>query len=521
MSITPSNRSRRWRVGALVAATVMVGAGVTYAAIPSTTTGRVTACYATSGVRAGLLRLIDQQAGQKCLAGERSINWQANGMRYAGVYSAAITYAKDDVVTYQGSSWVSTTTNKGVTPAPSTRWKLLVAKGATGNTGATGPQGPKGDPGTTGAQYGRTIIQLNTVAVGASADSLAMAMKVDGTPVFVYTDFNAPHDLSTISCFDITCGTSISTLHVDAAATTTRPINPSITIGPDGNPRISYTDDLTGELYVIACADPDCATPASHTNTGNVAAIGSTSQITIAPDGSSGIVFVDTTGKVSFTTCVEADCLGVNDAVPVVVDALAGGARPSLTYNTLGLPVIAYQVTNPSPSTAHELRLAFCQDSGCSAADTVTLDSFATAEYTPQALIGMDGSAVVVATDTNRDIVRFASCAGATCAVNTTTIASGNPIGPDASLGFAIAPNGNPVIAHPENGSLSLLSCADAACTTSTQTFVETGATFGINPTIGIGNTGNPSISYLDSSNGDIRLATVGHSSWYRNGWGR
>ena len=527
MSTNPSNRSRRWRVGALVAAAVMVGAGVTYAAIPNSSTGRVTACYTTSGSRAGLLRVIDQQAGQKCLPGEKSINWQTNGMRFMGVYSAAVTYSKDDVVTYQGSSWVSTTTNKGFAPVSSTRWKVLAAKGTNGTNGtngapgADGATGPQGDPGTTGAQYGRTITQLNTVASGLSGDSLAMTMKADGTPVFVFTDATAPHDLEVVSCFDLTCGTSTTTPQVDAGGTGTRPINPSITIGPDGNPRITYLDDLTGELHVLACTDPDCATPVSNTNTGIVAAAGSTTQITIAPDGSSGIVFVDTTGKVGFTTCVSADCTGLGDAVPVFVDTLLGGARPSLTYNGLGLPVIAYQVTNPTPSTAHELKLAFCQDNACSVADTVTLDSFATAEFTPQALVGVDGSAVVVATDTNRDIVQFSSCSSAACTVATSTIATAAPIGPAASLGFAILPNGNPVIAFPDNGSVSLATCADPACTTATQSFVETGTTLGLNATISIGNTGNPSIAYLDTSNGDIRLATIAHSSWSKNGWGR
>ena len=74
------------------------------------------------------------------------------GLVYQGAYGVGVTYAVNDVVTYQGSSYISLVAgNRGNTPsAGSTQWGLL-AQAAVGTTGATGPAGPAGPVGPTGA----------------------------------------------------------------------------------------------------------------------------------------------------------------------------------------------------------------------------------------------------------------------------------------------------------------------------------------------------------------------------------
>src|SRR5262245_53604848 len=60
-----------WRSG-LVGGLVLglgVGGAVTWAAIPDSTTGTITACYPTSGPSQGALRVIDAQNGDHCAAG--------------------------------------------------------------------------------------------------------------------------------------------------------------------------------------------------------------------------------------------------------------------------------------------------------------------------------------------------------------------------------------------------------------------------------------------------------------------
>ena len=77
------------------------------------------------------------------------------GLGFEGPYASASNYGLDDVVSWQGSSYISLiASNHGNTPSESpSQWALLAAAGigTTGATGATGPTGPQGLIGLTGA----------------------------------------------------------------------------------------------------------------------------------------------------------------------------------------------------------------------------------------------------------------------------------------------------------------------------------------------------------------------------------
>lgn len=84
--------------------------------------------------------------GQQGAAGPEGLTWQ-------GSWSAGTTYAADDAVSYNGSSYISLAgSNTGKEPDTSSGWwAMLAQQGATGSTGATGPQGPQGLTGATGS----------------------------------------------------------------------------------------------------------------------------------------------------------------------------------------------------------------------------------------------------------------------------------------------------------------------------------------------------------------------------------
>ncbi|MDQ2835035.1 MAG: DNRLRE domain-containing protein [Acidobacteriota bacterium] len=72
-------------------------------------------------------------------------------LAYQGIYASASNYALGDIVSFQGSSYVSLNAgNHGNTPGLTTGyWGLLAAAGV-GSTGAAGPQGPTGPQGLIG-----------------------------------------------------------------------------------------------------------------------------------------------------------------------------------------------------------------------------------------------------------------------------------------------------------------------------------------------------------------------------------
>jgi Collagen triple helix repeat (20 copies)/IPT/TIG domain len=76
------------------------------------------------------------------------------GFSFLNAFDAYATYALNNVVTYNGSSYIAIVPNgpnpTGPTPDQNPSWSLLAAAGATGPTGPTGPQGLIGAPGPQG-----------------------------------------------------------------------------------------------------------------------------------------------------------------------------------------------------------------------------------------------------------------------------------------------------------------------------------------------------------------------------------
>jgi Pentapeptide repeats (8 copies) len=112
-----------------------VAAGIAWAAVPSSTTGMITACYPTAGADKGALRVIDYQAGERCRSGEAQVRWQAGGVRWRGHWESTKTYYVGDVVVVAGSSYIATDTSSDVVPPNTTYWAVMAAAGATGPSG--------------------------------------------------------------------------------------------------------------------------------------------------------------------------------------------------------------------------------------------------------------------------------------------------------------------------------------------------------------------------------------------------
>lgn len=117
---------------------MFVAGGVAVAAIPSTSTGKITACYATSGTNKGVLRVIDADANEKCKSSEKQIVWASSGLRFRGTWSSTVSYSIDDVVVRNGSSYIALAATRNVQPPSAGKWALMAAAGEDGEDGADG-----------------------------------------------------------------------------------------------------------------------------------------------------------------------------------------------------------------------------------------------------------------------------------------------------------------------------------------------------------------------------------------------
>ena len=74
------------------------------------------------------------------------------GFNFRNIFDSSATYAVNDVVTYNGSTYVATVTNHGEnTPDISPKWNLMAQAGAAGAPGPAGQQGPTGAMGVQGS----------------------------------------------------------------------------------------------------------------------------------------------------------------------------------------------------------------------------------------------------------------------------------------------------------------------------------------------------------------------------------
>ena len=107
--------------------TVGLGVSAAWAAIPSSTSGRIVACYPKTGPKT--LRVIDFQAGGRCSASEKQISWQADGARFRGTWSASAPSAKGDVATADGEAYAAVGPSTGAVPAQSPAvWAPIASK---------------------------------------------------------------------------------------------------------------------------------------------------------------------------------------------------------------------------------------------------------------------------------------------------------------------------------------------------------------------------------------------------------
>lgn len=127
-------------VAALCCGLILGGTSVGLAAIPDSRTGALTACMKRS---TGSIRLIDEQAGKRCVSGETLIRWNQTGARGtagpAGVQGPS------------GPKGDAGTTGAAGPVGPRGESGALGPVGPQGQTGPPGPQGPQGERGPVGA----------------------------------------------------------------------------------------------------------------------------------------------------------------------------------------------------------------------------------------------------------------------------------------------------------------------------------------------------------------------------------
>ena len=256
-----------------------------------------------------------------------------------------------------------------------------------------------------------------------------------------------------------------------------------IAIGADGNPVISYHDNLAKALRVLHCNDAACS-GADEVATGvddTATEVGLHTSIAIGDDGLPIVsYFDDGNNALKVAKCNDIACLGANETLSTVDDPGASpvGEFSSIAIGTDGLPVIAYYAAGPG-----DLKVAKCNDILCAGSD----ETLSVVDVGPAGAdvgrgasiaIGSDGFPVIAYQNTSAATLRVAKCNDPACdpAVNgAETLSTVDPGGAEnvgQNTDLAIGSDGLPVICYEftVNNALRVAKCNDAACSGSNET---------------------------------------------------
>ena len=148
---------------------------------------------------------------------------------------------------------------------------------------------------------------MRTVDTGGVGQYTSITIGTDGLPVISYYD-GANGDLKVAHCGYAACSSGNTITPVDTGGNVGR--YPSITIGTDGLPVISYYDDTNGDLKVAHCGNAACSSGNSITPVDTGGDVGGETSITIGTDGLPVISYYDgINGDLKVAKCANPFCL--------------------------------------------------------------------------------------------------------------------------------------------------------------------------------------------------------------------
>lgn len=114
---------------------------------------------------------ISSLRGEQGIQGPQGLTGpKGDGFKYRGVWGSQFTYEPNDVVTYQGATYINKSLTSNAPPVEGSTWGTWSAKGDTGPQGAAstvaGPQGPQGIQGLTGPQGPKGDTGADSTVVG-------------------------------------------------------------------------------------------------------------------------------------------------------------------------------------------------------------------------------------------------------------------------------------------------------------------------------------------------------------------
>ncbi len=380
------------------------------------------------------------------------------------------------------------------------------------NTGAGLTGGPITTSGTVSVANGgitNAMIQDGTLGT-ADIDSNQIQRRVSGSCPngYMMTGINTDGSLQCKSLYDLIPLPPRSFI-VDSSGRVGE--YNSLTLDTNGHPVISYYDSSNQNLKLIHCNDPACFGNDESINVvDSDDSVGRYTSLVLDAAGYPVISYYDSTNSdLKLVHCNDPVCGGGDETINIVDGSIDGGRYCSLALDVNGYPVISYY-----DSGNEALKLAHCNDPGCSGADETitTVDSSSDVGLYTSLVLDASGHPVVSYYDrTNGDLKLLRcndpACVGGDESIN--TVDSGTNVGRYTSL--ALGASDRPTISYYDfdNQDLKMAHCHSPDCNPSffkSITIVDSDGDVGKYSSLVLDDSGYPVISYFDETNDDLKL---------------
>lgn len=316
--------------------------------------------------------------------------------------------------------------------------------------------------GNAACSSGNTSTTIDTT--GTVGQYTSIAVDGNGMPVISYYD-NSNTNLKVAKCANAGCTSATTLTTVDATGSMGE--YTSIALSADNFPVISYYDSTNSALKVAKCHNSGCTIAATLTVVDNTGTVGSFPSIAIGSDTFPIISYYDAgNSALKVAKCANSGCT-TGTTITTLDSAGIVGSPSSIKVDGNGIPVISYY-----DGTNGNLKVAKCANADCTAATLTAIDSTGTVGDYNRVAIGNDGFPVISYYDSTNTALKVAKCSNSGCTASTTlsTVDNGGFDGMYSTI--AISNDTFPVVAYANQTAyhLKVAKCYDFACAGDTET---------------------------------------------------
>lgn len=342
------------------------------------------------------------------------------------------------------------------------------------------------------------------VAAGSVDVYTSIVLDSNGFPVISYQD-ETSKDLKILHCGDANCTSGNSIATPDTAGDVGR--HSSIALDANGFPVVSYLDRTNEDLKVLHCGNANC-TSGNSIVAPDTGIVGYFTSIALDANGFPVVSYIGVS-ILKVLHCGSANCTGNSIATPDAAIAADGG-HTSIALDGSGFPVVSY-----FDGTGDDLAVLHCGNANCTSDNSLTTpDTGGSVGHWNSLALDASGLPVVGYYDATNADLKLLRCGDANCT-------SGNSIvAPDTS-GFvgefssiALDAAGFPVVSYRDTTNLDLkvLHCGNSTCTSGNSIVAaDSGGHVGDYNSITLDARGFPVISYVDTTNGNLKVLHCGN----------